>query len=561
MTRTHHRFLAVLAALSLIVAACGSDDDDSTAGSATPSEDTDSAQDEESETPADDDTGSTDDESTDDDAAATDDTTPAPAECGVLVAGIPEDFDVIDSHIPAGESPATWLSLIYETLVGVDQGANVTEGLATDWSISDDGLTYTFTLREGVTFHNGEPFDSAAVKWNLERIIDPDVGASSQSILAVIESIETPDPSTVVLGLTEPKSSLIASLAQQQRVGMMHPDTIDADGNFVEPIGTGPFTFVSYSSGDRLELAANDSYWGGAPLLEGIDVRIIPDATARLNALSTGDIDFAWAVPPEDASNLADDGNFTLQENVQNRGNFFSINLDKPPFDDVRVRQAMHLAVSRSDIVTAGWNGFAVETMHPYNDTSFWHFDNFELRKDADLEAARQLIQEAGAEGAAVTITQWDQLGADAEAQIVASAWNDIGLDATIEKVGGADLIGQSEGDDWDVIYLWIGLITDPDRAYNFLWESDATRNGISGGIQSAEMDEVLSQALQATDPDERKALYEQAMQINLDLSAMFYTVRPFGFVGVSNDVTGFEMGVYYVQYEGGGMTTACVPG
>jgi peptide/nickel transport system substrate-binding protein len=398
------------------------------------------------------------------------------------------------------------------------------------------------------------------VKWNLERIIDPDVGASSQSILAVIDSIETPDPLTVVLNLSEPKASLIASLAQQQRVGMMHPDSVDADGNFVEPIGTGPFTFVSYSSGDRLELAANPSYWGDGPLLEGIDIRIIPDATARLNALSTGDIDFAWAVPPEDATNLAEDGNFTLQENVQNRGNFFSINLDKPPFDDPRVREAMHLAVSRSDIVAAGWNGYAVETAHPYNETSFWYFDDLEVRTEADLDRARELIQEAGAEGAAVTVTQWDQLGSDAEAQIVASAWNDIGLDATIEKVGGADLIAQSEGDDWDVIYLWIGLITDPDRAYNFLFESDATRNGISGGMQSEEMDDVLRRATQETDPEERKALYREVMQINNDMFAMFYTVRPFGFVGVSNDVTGFDMGVYYVQYEGGGMTSACVP-
>ncbi len=541
--------------LSLVAASCGSDDD--SASEAAVDEETSATTVVDEVRSATTVPPSTDapDESGESDTTAV----PVAVECGTLEAGIPEDFDVLDPHIGAGESPATWLSLIYETLVGVDQAADITDGLATDWTISDDGLVYTFTLREGVTFHNGETLDSSHVKWNLDRIIDPETAASSQSTLAVIQSVETPDPQTVVLNLDEPNSPLISALAQQQRVGIMHPDSVDADGVFTEGIGTGPFSFVSYSSGDRLELTANQSYWGDVALLEGIDVRIIPDATARLNALSTGDIDFAWAIPPEDSASLAEDGSFQIQENIQNRGNFFSINIDQPPFDNPKLREAMQLAVSRSDIVAAGWNGFAVEQMQPYNETSFWSLDK-ELRVDADLETARSLVAEAGAEGTPVTIVQWDQLGSDAEAQIVASAWNDIGLDATIEKAGGADLISRSEGEDWDVIYLWIGLITDPVRAYNFLYQSDATRNGISGGIQTDEMDRLLAEAQQSNDPDERKDLYDQVMQINLDLFAMFYTVRPFGYVGVGNDVTGFEQGVYYVQYQGGGMSYTCVP-
>jgi peptide/nickel transport system substrate-binding protein len=477
----------------------------------------------------------------------------------VLVAGIPEDFDVVDPHIPGGESPATWLSLIYETLVGVDKNADVTDGLATEWVISDDGLTYTFTLRDGVTFHNGETLDSSHVKWNLERIIDPETGASSQSVIAVVTSIDTPDPKTVVLNLDAPNAPLLAALAQQQRVGIMHPDSVDASGKFVQGIGTGPFTFASYATGDRLTLAANANYWGGAPRLEGIDVRIIPDATTRLNALASGDIDFAWSLPAQDAFNAAERGNFDLQENVQNRGNFFSINIDKPPFDNPKLREAMQLAVSRSDIALAGWNGYAVETAQPFNENSSWYL-NRELRKDADIAAAKALVQEAGATGASVKITQWAQLGSDAEAQIVASAWTEIGLNVTIEKVSIADLIAVSVTEDWDVLYLWIGLIQDPVRAYNFLWASTGTRNGVAGGIQSEEMDSILAKAIQVSDPAERKRLYDQATQINADLFAQFYTVRPFSYVGVSKNVTGFEMGAYYVQYQGGGMTSACVP-
>ena len=131
----------------------------------------------------------------------------------------------------------------------------------------------------------------------------------------------------------------------------------------------------------------------------------------------------------------------------------------------------------------------------------------------------------------------------------------------TIEKVGGADLISRSEELDFDVIYLYISLITDPTRAYNYLLESTATRNGISGGVQSAEMDELLSAATISSDPDERKDLYNKILDLNYDLGAMFYTVRPIQFVGIGADVTGFQMGVYNVKYVGdGSITKTCVP-
>lgn len=484
--------------------------------------------------------------------------TPTTESCGVLVAAVPEDFDAIDPHTGSGETPATWLSLMYETLVGVDKNAELVPGLAESWTISDDGLTYTFTIRSGVTFHNGRELTSEDVKFNLERIINPDTAAVSQAVLSIITSIEAPDPSTLVLTLAEPSGPLLNDLAQQGRVGIVAPEAFDASGQLTEQIGTGPFKFESYSAADRMVLTANESYWGGAPKLAGIEVRIIPDATTRLTALADGEIDFAWAVPAEDGQRLADEGKFTLQENRQNRANFFSINLNKAPFDDPRVREAMWLAVSRNDIADAGWNGAAVPTLQPFTEDSFWYIDT-ELPVDADLEAARALISEAGAEGTKVVITQWDALGSDTEAQIVASAWNEIGLDATIEKVDIGTLVTAAGEGNFDVVYLWVGLITDPNRPYSF-FESDSSRNGLTGGLKDPAVDALVAQGRSETDPEARKAIYEQVLQTNLSTFAQYFTVRPFQFVGVGNDVTGYEQGAYYVNYQGGGMTTACVP-
>lgn len=485
-------------------------------------------------------------------------TTPPEASCGVLVAAVPEDFDAIDPHTGSGETPATWLSLIYETLVGVDQNAEVVPGLAESWAISDDGLTYTFTIRSGVTFHNGRELTAEDVKFNLERITNPDTAAVSQAVLSIITSVEAPDASTLVLTLANPSGPLLNDLAQQGRVGIVAPEAFDASGQLVEQIGTGPFVFESYAAADRMVMAANESYWGGAPRLSGLEVRIIPDATTRLTALGNGEIDFAWAVPAEDGRRLADEGKFTMQENRQNRGNFFSINLNKAPFDDPRVREAMWLAVSRTDIVEAGWNGAAAATLQPFAEDSFWYVDT-DLPVDADLEAARALIAEAGAEGSKVVLTQWDALGSDTEAQIVASAWNDIGLDATIEKVDIGTLVTAAGEGTFDVVYLWVGLITDPNRPYSF-FESTSSRNGLTGGLKSAEVDALVAEGRSETDPDARKAIYAEVLQTNLDTFAQYFTVRPFQFVGVGNDVTGYEQGAYYVNYQGGGMISACVP-
>ncbi|MFT7473812.1 MAG: peptide/nickel transport system substrate-binding protein [Verrucomicrobiales bacterium] len=494
------------------------------------------------------------------DAPVATDAPPAPVECGVLIAAVPEDFDAVDPHIGSGETPATWLSLIYETLVGIDVNANITDGLATAWDISDDGLTYTFTLRDDVKFHDGETFDSSHVKFSLERIINPDTAAVSQSVLSVITSIETPDAGTVVIGLDSPNSALLLDLASQGRAAIMHPDSFGSDGQLGVHNGTGPFSFVSYSATDRMVLDSHDGYWNGAPLLDGLEVRILPDNAARLTALAAGEIDFAWAVPAEDAATLSQDGSFTIQENPQNRGNFFSINLTRAPFDNPKVREAMWLAISRTDIAEAGWNGFAVPTLQPFAETSFWYLDK-ELQVDADIERATALIKEAGAEGTEVTILQWDALGSDLEPQIVASAWNDIGLDAKIEKTDIGTLVGAAREDplNFDVVYLWVGLIYGPNRPYSF-FESDSSRNGLIGGLKSDDIDRLVAEGRTTSDADERLALYDEAMQINLDNFAAYFTVRPYQYVGVGKDVTGFQQGSYFVQYRGGGMTSACVP-
>ena len=477
---------------------------------------------------------------------------------GTFVAAVPEDFDNVDPHTGSGETAATWLSLIYETLVGVDKNAQPVPGLAKDWSISDDSLTYTFHLRDGVKFQNGRPLTSKDVKFNYERITNPDTGAVSQSALSVISEIQTPDDQTVVIKLKNPDAPLLNDLAQQGRAAIVAPESYNDQNEMTKGIGTGPYEFESYTVNDKFTMTRNPDYWGGEPNIERIEVRVIPDANARLQAVESGDIDMAWSVPPTQGFAAAKNADFKMVEVPQNRANFFGINNNTV---DKRVREAMFMAVNREDIAKAGWDGYAVPTAQPFTEDSFWYIKDLKTPPEGDIAGAKSLIEQAGAQGKTIDVVQWDALGSDTEAQIVASAWEQIGLKVNIEKVDIGTLVTRASKGDYDVVYLWIGLITDPNRPYGFL-ESSSSRHGLVGDIKSPELDQLVAKARETTDEQQRKDLYKQALELDYNkYYGQYYTVRPKQYLALNNRVKNYTQGAYYVFYQGGGLPSASLGG
>lgn len=472
-----------------------------------------------------------------------------------LVVAVPEDFDSTDPHAAVGETASVWLNLVYESLVSVDRDAVPVPGLAESWAFNDAGDEVTFELRDDVVFHDGSPFNSEAVKFSYERLQDPAVGGTSQAA-AVVESIETPDDHTVVFKLTEPSGSFIADAAQPGKSAIISPNAVGDDGTIDTPIGTGPYTFDSYAVNDQFVTSRFDDYWGGATNLSGVIVRIVPDRTARTSALASGEIQMAWNLPLDQAGPLAEAGAFTLEEIPQNRGNWFSFNTQRAPFDDVRVRRALSLAVSRQDIVDAAWSGAAAPTLQPFTEDSPWYVD-VDLRTTADMEGARELLAEAGVSGGEFTILQWEALGSDLEMQVVASAWEELGFDVSIEKVDIGTLVSEANAGNFDVVSLWIGLNLDPNRPYSF-YDSEGGRTGIVGQYADPELDAIVREARAVTDEEQRKALYRQVVEEYVVGEALqFYTVRPFQYVGFTNRLRDYIQGTSYVIHQGGGLLTA----
>ena len=246
---------------------------------------------------------------------------------------------------------------IYEGLIKVDRTGKYVPGLALTWDISTDGKVYTFQLRKGVTFHNGEPFSAAVAKWNLERGAAEGSKNAHPEFFRIIEKIETPGDTTLKLTLKNPDSLFIVHMAEGDAVMLPMKGY---ENTAAHPIGTGPFKFVAWNRGDRVEMARNERYWNPQlPYLDKVTYRFIGDASAMAAALKAGDIDIiGWLQAPELAADFVKDKRFKVLSGSSVAKTIMSTNNKVAPFDNKLVRQAMAHAIDRKaviDLVMAGY--------------------------------------------------------------------------------------------------------------------------------------------------------------------------------------------------------------
>ena len=239
---------------------------------------------------------------------------------------------------------------IYEGLVKVSRNGDYVPGLATAWDVSPDGVRYTFHLRKGVTFHNGEPFDARVARWNLERAMAEKTVNAHPEYFRGIRTIETPDSHTLVTILAEVDALFIPHMAEGDAVMLPMKVYQDAKSN---PIGTGPFKFVQWVRGDRVVMERFDKYWNPAlPYLDKVTFKFIGDASAQIAALRAGDIDvIGYIAAPESAMLLAKDKRFKVFAGTTTGEVIMSTNNKVPPFDNKKVRQAMALAIDRQTVI------------------------------------------------------------------------------------------------------------------------------------------------------------------------------------------------------------------
>jgi peptide/nickel transport system substrate-binding protein len=462
---------------------------------------------------------------TDDDGVDLGDDAVEGQEGGVLTAAIGGEPDRLDPHLTTAYPSFQVLENVYDTLVQPGDDLTFEPALAEEWETSDDNLTWTFTLREGVTWHNGRDFVADDVVYSYERIMDEETGAANAFRFDAVESVTAPDDATVVIELSRPAPNLLASIGGFKGMAIV-PEEIVEDGTIdTSPVGTGPFRFVSQAPDGEIVLERNDDYWReGLPLLDGVRFRPIPDPTVQLTNLQTGEVQWSDGVPPQQISTLEDRDDLVVESVSGGDYWYLAFNLEREPFDDVDVRRAISFALDREEITEAAQFEAATVNQTAIPEDSFFHLDYAPFEHDPDQ--AESLLEEAGVDGLSMDLMVTNEFPETVTAaQVIASQLDEVGIDVQIRELGFTEWLDEQGEGNFDSFLLgWLGNI-DPDDFYYAQHRTDATFN--FHGYSNPEVDELLDAARAEVDEDERKELYDEAVQIIVDEVSYLYLYNP----------------------------------
>jgi len=467
---------------------------------------------------------------------------------GVLRAGMQTDPVGLDPHTTSATATRNMLENVYDTLVMFDSEGRIVPGLAESWETSEDGLTWTFRLREGVTFHNGDPLTAQDVAFSINRIKDPEVASPNAGDFEVVESVTAQDDRTVVFTLSEPYSPLLSKLAFSLNV-IVPQSVVEENGNLDEVVvGTGPFRFVEYLPQTRLVLEKNDAYWGTdeegneLPYLDGITFTFYPDPTARTTALATGNVDWIEYVPAADLPALQANPDVEVVGGLSANFRSLYLNPNRPPLDNVQVRQAIAYAVNEQaivDLALFGTGGVpATGTTVPAS--SFYAVENSPY-VGQDLERARALLAEAGfADGFDLDLyvtSTYDFLRTPAE--VIQADLAQVGIRVNIRAEDWSIYLPTVLEGDFTATILGESGQADPDDYLYTVFHTDA--GGNFADFSDPELDRLLEQGRRVSDEEERKAIYDEAQARILELSPQVFLFHSAQYEAHRANVEGFE--------------------
>ncbi|WP_252274735.1 ABC transporter substrate-binding protein [Pseudomonas subflava] len=484
----------------------------------------------------------------------------------------PEGFDIV--QYTAATTADASAETVYERLVQFAPGSTrIVPALAESWEVGADGLTYTFTLRKGVQFHQTPWFKPSRelnaddVLWSFQRQRDKDHPWHALSprgypyfeamgFAELIEKIEALDEHRVRFTLKHPEAPFLADLAMgftsiysaeyaEQLLDAETPQKLNS-----QPIGTGPFVFERYAKDAQVRFAGNPHYWGGKPALDRLLLAITPDPNTRIQQLKAGACQIAVFPRPSDVPALRENKDLQVLELDSLLTAYVAINTRHKPLDDVRVRQAINLAFDRQAYLRAQYGeGNATLAAAPYPATLLGYDERLQPWPK-DLERARQLLAEAGHEKG-LKLSIWTRSGGGPTnpnpgigAQMLQADLAAIGIQADIRVFEWGELIKRAKNGEHDLVFMgWAGDNGDPD---NFLTPNLSCAAAESGENQAGwchkEFDQLIREARRVAEPQRRAALYREALAIFQDQAPWIALAHPKQFAVLRKDVEGFVL-------------------
>jgi peptide/nickel transport system substrate-binding protein len=434
---------------------------------------------------------------------------------------------------------------LYDTLTRVDSEGVLHPGLATAWESNPEATEFTFTLRDDVTFHDGTVFDAAAVKSYLDRVLTIEGFATAAQIIAGYSGSEVTGPQTLTVRFDTPKPTLLQDLAQPW-MGITVPTAVAAVDFGQNPVGTGPFRFVEWVAQDRLVVERNPDYtWGpeflansGAPLLDQVVFRFLPEQASRLSALQTNEAQAVEDPPYIEVAPLVESGDYVLQAfTAPGMPSHMMINTEKAPTNDVKVREAIIRAVNQDELVQVAFAGLQEAAHNVLSPTTFSYSDEAANLYSYAPEQAKQLLEEAGwvdSDGDGIREKDGQPLTLvypasptyeSAYMELLAAYLKEVGFDVQIERLDDAGIFDAASQGNHNIVNM--GWTSADPGVLNFVYNSTNMDGGSAfSRFRSEELDQTLTDAAAALTAEERAALYREAQMIIMEnaLALPIYT-------------------------------------
>lgn len=451
------------------------------------------------------------------------------------------DVTSLDPH-QGKETPAVQVNTqIFDTLVTVDPETNeVVPQIAESWEQTDD-QTYVFKIREGIKFHDGSDLTAEDVKFSLDRARN---SAAVSYIVNFIEEVTVDDDHTVTVKTTAPYAPTLRNLAIPF-AAIVPKAVVEADENaFIQnPVGSGPYKFVEWNHGDHVTLKAFDDYYAGKPETENLIMKVIPETSQRTIALETGEVDLAYDLAVNDIPKVNSDDKLTVYEIPSLTCWYVSMNMNKKPFDNPKVREAMSMAIDRQtiiDTINAGSGQTADAIIAP---AVFGYYSTGV--KEYNPTKAKELLAEAGyPNGFSTTLWVNDNQSRIEMCQAMQAMLLEVGVQCNLEVLEFGSFISRTTAGDHDLAYFgWTTSSGDADYSYYSLEHS--TQQGAAGNrsfLADPDVDKLIEEARSNTNEEERKELYKELAikldEINNNIPVYYSSIN----VGANKKVEGFVM-------------------
>lgn len=489
---------------------------------------------------------------------------PAALSTGDIRWGIAEEPDTLDAQMTPRAISFAVLNYLGGSLIYKDFDGNYVPGLATSWDTASDGKQLTFQLRPGVTFHDGTPFDAATLKYTFDRGLDPATKSPIfPSLVGPVERTEVVDPMTFRIVLSEPYGPLLENFAVRGTSWLqpLSPNAVNAAaGDYGHrPVSTGPWKFGEWSATEAIMLERNMDYTWAPPFAQNqgpvgasrLVIRIVPEDNSRVAALEAGELDFA-DIPPSAVAQFEQNADFTLFQNMRKgTGLTIHFNFQHPPLDDVRVRQALHVAIDRDAMVKAVLDGRGEPAYGPLPPSLPFYWSGVkEIGYGYDPEQASQLLENAGwtpgDDGMRVkdgtplrlTILTPTQDEYQRAAQLIKEQYRQVGIDLNLEtrEIGAINPLLFAHN--FELSFMW-WIDHDPDILFREFHSSQITDGANWGSLNDPALDELLVAGRTAMDPDARAKAYQAVQEYFVKQALWIPIYNVYQYTAINNRVTG----------------------